>query len=225
MALLAAVTPDSEASPDALAHVRLWDAYAGAIYRHCFRRTADAALAEDLTSIVFLKAWRRRRDVSLTTEASLPWLYGVATNVLRNQRRSQRRYQAALARLPRSLEEPDFADALTDRLDDEQRMHLILRRLRTLSRLEQEVLSLCVWEGLTPRARPLRLPYRRRRYVRGCIAPASTCGRSAKTAPTPSRLEGQTQRKETFHEQRPSRSPRADDARARAAAPPRPPAP
>ncbi len=152
MALLTAVGPDSEASPDALAHVRLWDAYAGAIYRYCFRRIADAALAEDLTSIVFLEAWRRRRDVSLAPEASLPWLYGVATNVLRNQRRSQRRYQAALARLPRPLEEPDFADGLTDRLDDEQRMRLILGQLRMLSRLEQEVLSLCVWEGLTPRA-------------------------------------------------------------------------
>jgi RNA polymerase sigma factor (sigma-70 family) len=87
----------------------------------------------------------------------LPWLYGVATNVLRNQRRSQRRYDAALARLPRPLEEPDFADSLTDRLDDEQRMRLILSRLRTLSRLEQEVLSLCVWEGLTPQAAAIAL--------------------------------------------------------------------
>jgi RNA polymerase sigma-70 factor (ECF subfamily) len=70
--------------------------------------------------------------------------------VLRNQRRSQRRYEAALARLPRPLEEPDFAESLPDRLDDEQRMRLVLGQLRTLSRLEQEVLSLCVWEGLTP---------------------------------------------------------------------------
>lgn len=152
MALFAAAVPDSEASQDALAHVRLWDAYASAIYRYCFRRTADAGLAEDLTSIVFLEAWRRRGDVSVAPEARLPWLYGVATNVLRNQRRSQRRQQAALARLPRPLEEPDFADGLTDRLDDEQRMRVILAQLSKLSRLEQEVLSLCVWEGLTSQA-------------------------------------------------------------------------
>jgi RNA polymerase sigma factor (sigma-70 family) len=152
MAFLAAARPCSDASPEAMAHVRLWDSYAGAIYRYCFRRTADAALAEDLTSIVFLEAWRRRRDVSLAPEASLPWLYGVATNVLRNQQRSQRRYQAAMARLQPSFDEPDFADDLTERLDAERQMRLILGRLSVLSRLEQEVLSLCVWEGLTPRA-------------------------------------------------------------------------
>lgn len=150
MALVRVATPRSEASGDAREHVRLWDAHAGAIYRYCFRRTADAALAEDLTSIVFLEAWRRRGVVPLAPGETLAWLYGVATNVLRNQRRSQRRYQSALARLPPPLEEPDFADSLTDRLDDETQMRLILGRLGNLSRLEQEVLSLCVWEGLAP---------------------------------------------------------------------------
>ena len=152
MALRTAVGTEPPSSQDARTHVRLWDAYAGAIYRYCFRSTADAGLAEDLTSLVFLEAWRRRGDISLAPEAELPWLYGVATNVLRNQRRSQRRYQAALARLPQPLEEPDFADSLPDRLDDEQRMRRIRGQLRRLSRLEQEVLSLCVWEGLTPQA-------------------------------------------------------------------------
>ena len=152
MALRTTGALGSEPSQDALEHVGLWDAYAGAIYRYCFRRTADARLAEDLTSIVFLEAWRRRADVSVAPEAALPWLYGVATNVLRNQRRSQRRQRMALARLPRPLDEPDFADELADRLDDEQRMRVILSQLRKLSRLEQEVLSLCVWEGLTSQA-------------------------------------------------------------------------
>lgn len=139
------------APDDAREHVRLWDAHAAAIHRYCFRRTGDAALAEDLTSIVFLEAWRRRRAVSTPAAEMLPWLYGVATNVLRNQRRSQRRYRSALARLPRPRDEPDFADGLADRLDDERRMREILGRLRSLSHLEQEVLSLCAWEGLAPR--------------------------------------------------------------------------
>jgi RNA polymerase sigma-70 factor (ECF subfamily) len=143
MALVPVDSPETEASE----HARLWDAHAHAIHRYCFRRTADAALAEDLTSIVFLEAWRRRREV---TQADLPWLYGVATNVLRNQRRSQRRHQAALLRLPRPLDEPDFADGVTDRLDDESRMRAVLQAVRRLSRLEQEIVSLCIWEGLEP---------------------------------------------------------------------------
>jgi RNA polymerase sigma-70 factor (ECF subfamily) len=152
MALVHVTAPRTETSEEARAHLRLWDAHARTIHRFCFRRTADAALADDLTSIVFLEAWRRRRDLSGTAEELLPWLYGVATNVLRNQRRSQRRHQAALTRLPPPLAEPDFADASTDRLDDELRMRGVLERLAKLSRLEQEVLSLCIWEELTTQA-------------------------------------------------------------------------
>jgi RNA polymerase sigma-70 factor (ECF subfamily) len=132
-------------------HAALWDAHAQRIYRYCFRRTGDATLAEDLTSIVFLEAWRRRHEVALPAEERLPWLYGVATNVLRNQRRSQRRYAAALARLPPPRPEPDFADALADRVAAEQEMQSILGRLAELTDLEREVLALCVWEGLSAR--------------------------------------------------------------------------
>jgi len=151
MALLTEAASGRQSSEEAAAHVRLWDAYAAPIYRFCFRGTADARLAEDLTSIVFLEAWRRRGEVALAPEARLPWLYGVATNVLRNQRRSKRRYRAALLRLPPLLEEPDFADSLIDRLDAEQHMRAIRSTLRKLSHLEQEVLSLSVWEGLDTR--------------------------------------------------------------------------
>jgi RNA polymerase sigma factor (sigma-70 family) len=148
MAPLTETRAAAPSSPDALAHARLWDAYAAPIHRFCFRGTADAELAEELTSIVFLEAWRRRDEVSLAPEARLPWLYGVATNVLRNQRRSRRRYRAALMRLPPAPDEPDFADSLIDRLDAERHMWAIRGQLRQLSQLEQEVLSLSVWEGL-----------------------------------------------------------------------------
>lgn len=132
---------------DARELVACWDAYAQQIHRYCFRRTGDAALAEDLTSVVFLEAWRRRRDVT----PSAAWLYGIATNVLRNQQRSRRRYEAALARLPRPQPEPDFAETLAERVSAEQEMRLILGRLEALHPLERDALALCVWEGLSAR--------------------------------------------------------------------------
>jgi RNA polymerase sigma-70 factor (ECF subfamily) len=143
-------TTAGERSPEVAEHVAAWDAHANRIYRYCFRRTGDSALAEDLTSLVFLEAWRRRGEVSLSAEAQLPWLYGVATNVLRNQRGSQRRYEAALARLPLAKPEPDFTDLVSDRVAAEQRMRSILAELESLSDVEREVLALWVWEGLTP---------------------------------------------------------------------------
>jgi RNA polymerase sigma-70 factor (ECF subfamily) len=142
---------------DTAAHAALWNQHAQRIYRYCFRRTADHELAEDLTSIVFLEAWRRRAECNLSPEAELPWLYGVAANVLRNQWRSQRRYKKALARLPRPSDESDLAQDAVDRLDDELRMSKVVKKLRALPQIEQDVLTLCAWEDLTPKEAAIAL--------------------------------------------------------------------
>jgi RNA polymerase sigma-70 factor (ECF subfamily) len=86
--------------------------------------------------------------VRLERELALPWLLGVATNVLRNRRRSQRRHRAALGRLPREHAH-DFADEANGRLDDERQMQTVLRAVAELPRREQDVLALCAWAGLS----------------------------------------------------------------------------
>lgn len=95
-----------------------------------------------------VEAWRRRGQVVLERDVAIPWLLGVATNVIRNLRRSQRRYRAALARLLRE-HSADFAADVDERLDDERQMRAALRALGTLPRADQDVLALCVWEELT----------------------------------------------------------------------------
>ena len=126
----------------------LFERHGRAVYNYCFRRTANWSQAEELTSVVFLEAWRRRREVQLEGERALPWLLGVATNVLRNFWRSQRRHRAALARFP--LERGyDFSPDVDERLDDERQMRSMLRAVTQLPSADQDVLALCVWEGLT----------------------------------------------------------------------------
>jgi RNA polymerase sigma factor (sigma-70 family) len=136
------------AEGEANAFGTIFERHASAVYNYCFRRTGDWAQAEELTAIVFLEAWRRRAQIELARDAALPWLLGVATNVIRNLRRSQRRHRAALERLPR---EPvaDFAPDVDERLDDERQMRAALRALQKLPRADQDVLALCVWEELT----------------------------------------------------------------------------
>jgi RNA polymerase sigma-70 factor, ECF subfamily len=138
----------------------LFDAHANAVYNFCFRRTGVWALAEDLTSVVFLEAWRRRRDVDLVNEPPRPWLLGVATNLLRNHHRSLRRHRAALERLPRSDSTPDHAEELAERMDAERQMGEILEVIDRLPRREREVLALCVWGEVSyeEAARALRIP-------------------------------------------------------------------
>jgi RNA polymerase sigma-70 factor (ECF subfamily) len=127
----------------------LFDRHSRAIYNYCFRRTADWSLAEDLTSLVFLEAWRHRGQVRFIDGRVLPWLFGVATNLLRNHRRTMRRRQAALARLAPPEPERDFAGDLLDRLANEQQMAELLKHIRRLPRWMQEVLVLCVWSELS----------------------------------------------------------------------------
>lgn len=126
----------------------LFERHARTVYNYCFRRTADWAAAEDLTSVVFLEAWRRREEVRLAGESALPWLLGVATNVARNRWRTQRRHRAALERLPK--ERPhDPVDDVAGRLDDERRMRGALRLLARVPRRERDVLALCAWQSLS----------------------------------------------------------------------------
>jgi RNA polymerase sigma-70 factor (ECF subfamily) len=136
------------ASGEASAFGTIFERHATTVYNYCFRRTGDWSQAEELTAIVFLEAWQRRTQVALERDDALPWLLGVATNVIRNLRRSQRRHRAALERLPRERV-ADFATDVDGRLDDERQMRAALRALAKLRRAEQDVLALCVWEELT----------------------------------------------------------------------------
>ncbi|MFC7484976.1 RNA polymerase sigma factor [Luedemannella flava] len=108
----------------------------------------DRAGAEDVVSLTFLEAWRLRERLLPEGESVRPWLFGIATNVLRNTARAARRHRAALDRLPPPDTVPDPADDVADRLDDAGRLAAARRALDALKPHEREVFVLCVWEEL-----------------------------------------------------------------------------
>ena len=57
---------------------------------------------------MFLEAWRRRSDVRPFGDSMLPWLYGVAANVVRANLRSKRRRRYSYARIPIAPDTTDF---------------------------------------------------------------------------------------------------------------------
>jgi RNA polymerase sigma factor (sigma-70 family) len=132
---------------DADAFGLLFERHGARIHGHALRRTADPATAEDVTAVVFLEVWRRRHDVDLHQPSALPWLYGVAGNVIGRWHRSRRRHASALERLG-SLPAPSpalveiQAAAAADAA-------AVVDRIRRLPRRERDVLVLSVWEGLT----------------------------------------------------------------------------
>ncbi|GAB2816336.1 sigma-70 family RNA polymerase sigma factor [Actinoallomurus bryophytorum] len=126
----------------------LFDEHARAVYNHAFRLTGNWSTAEDVVSLTFLEAWRLRDQVDADGGSLRPWFLGIATNVARNLRRAARRHDIALARLPRDEQVPDFAEELSSRIDDRERLAQVRTALAALRKPEREVLALCVWSGL-----------------------------------------------------------------------------
>lgn len=139
-----------------------YDAFAGDVYRFCWRRAGQdpGCSAEDLLSVVFLEAWGARGRAVLVDGSLRPWLLGVANNVVRNQRRSLRRHRAALSRVPAALAVPNHDDDVAARVDDGSALVRTMRALASLSPKEREVVELCGLEGLDTLtvARLLRVP-------------------------------------------------------------------
>jgi RNA polymerase sigma factor (sigma-70 family) len=137
---------------DSRSFEELFERHARRVYNYCFRCTADWTAAEDLTSAVFLEAWKKRRQLRLSTpaESLLPWLLGVATNLVRNRGRRIERFGRAMKELwVRQAARVDDNPDLVARAVDEERMATLLAAIRRLPRVEQEVLALYAWADLT----------------------------------------------------------------------------
>ncbi|MBO4160071.1 RNA polymerase sigma factor [Micromonospora antibiotica] len=140
----------SIAAGDGSAFGRLFDRYSRTVYNHAFRLTGSWSTAEDVTQATFLVAWRRRHDARLVDGSALPWLLVVATNTVRSEWRSARRWLALIRRLPvERYVDGDLADEVSARLDDERRMTEVLAVLRRLPPAEREAVALCLWSGVS----------------------------------------------------------------------------
>ena len=134
---------------DQAAFAVLFDRHVQAVVNHCFRASGSWPVAEDMAQSTFLVAWRRRRDIRVVAGSALPWLLTVASNNLRSEFRSQRRWWAMIRRMPAADETADPADEVAGRIDDERRMRPILAAVRRLPKAEQQAIALCVWSGLS----------------------------------------------------------------------------
>ena len=127
----------------------LFKRHSRSVYAYCARRTGNLDLAEDLTSIVFMEAFRRRRKLQLSNESALPWLFGVANNVVRNADRSLRRYRSALHRMPVPPNGVSSEDDAMERLGAQDALARALEAISTLTQTEQDVVLLVLWSEFT----------------------------------------------------------------------------
>ena len=124
---------------------KVFDEHHDPVHMYCLRRL-NVEDANEATAEVFLVAWRRVDRIPSGPEA-LPWLYGVARNVVRNQRRSQHRRARLVARLGSIREAPhEEPEPQVVRHHQEVEVHEALSRLRPQ---DQELLRLKAWDGLS----------------------------------------------------------------------------
>jgi DNA-directed RNA polymerase specialized sigma24 family protein len=80
---------------DPAAFAVLFDRHAAVIWRYARRR--EPALADEVLSETFVRAFAGRTRYDLTQSDARPWLRGIATNVLRGHRRGDERRRRAYA--------------------------------------------------------------------------------------------------------------------------------
>jgi RNA polymerase sigma factor (sigma-70 family) len=105
-------------------------------------RRADGSDA-DIVAEVFVVAWRRFLEVPEQTK-ELPWLYGVARNLVANHFRSVQRSSALTDRL--MVEERASVDSSAGSSELELRVR---RAVDQLSDLDREIFRLIHWEELS----------------------------------------------------------------------------
>lgn len=89
-----AVFTRSVAEPDLFTII--FDRHYRAVYGYVSRRVGRV-IADDLAAEIFVRAFERRSSYEPRTERALPWLLGIAVNVLAHHRRSEARQLRALA--------------------------------------------------------------------------------------------------------------------------------
>lgn len=115
------------------------------------QRRVHPSHAEDITSEVFLVAWRRLDDIPSDDDDARAWLFGVARLTLLAGIRGEQRQRALAVRIAEnSVGQPAMQgldpDFLAQRLDLGQAWN-------RLSAVHQEALALTIWDGLdAPRA-------------------------------------------------------------------------
>lgn len=108
---------------------------------HFAVRRVGADAAPDVVADVFLVAWRRRAVIP--GDAARLWLFGVATNVINNERRAQARRARLVAR---AAAEPIDTNG-NDPIDVTAGVR---QAFDSLPEMDREALRLSEWEQLTP---------------------------------------------------------------------------
>ncbi len=124
----------------------IFDRHYVAVHRYLARR-APRAHADDLASMTFVVAFERRVSFHAQSTSARPWLLGIATNLLHERFRVERRERGVLALL--SADHPADEDGVRRDARGEHDTDGLARALASLDPAQRDVLLLHAWEELS----------------------------------------------------------------------------
>jgi RNA polymerase sigma factor (sigma-70 family) len=127
---------------DGSAFAAVFDRHWGAIHRWCVARAGPAG--EDLAAETFRLAFDGRARFDPRYADARPWLYGIATNLVRRHFREGARRGGTHAGV-----EADFTDDALGRVEARALGPALAAALRTVAAGDRDALLLHAWEGLT----------------------------------------------------------------------------
>jgi RNA polymerase sigma-70 factor, ECF subfamily len=127
----------------------IFDRHATVLHRYLVRRLGPDD-ADGMVGEVFRIGFERRHTFDLDQPSARPWLYGIATNLLKKHHRTEARRLRAMARLA-ALRFPqgDPADQVATAVDAADLWEQVAIAVEGLPELERDALLLHVWEGLS----------------------------------------------------------------------------
>ncbi|HEX2312797.1 MAG TPA: RNA polymerase sigma factor [Thermomonospora sp.] len=126
----------------------LYDRHHVAIHRYIARRLGPD-LADDLMAETFLVAFSRRERYDRSRPDARPWLYGIATNLVRGHRRAEVAQWRLIARTGVDEVAPPDNEAVLDRVSAQAARSGLAAAVARLSRGQRDVLLLTAAGGLS----------------------------------------------------------------------------
>jgi RNA polymerase sigma factor (sigma-70 family) len=124
----------------------LFDRHWDSVYRYCRSRAGDAG--EDLAAETFRLAFDRRGTYELARTDALPWLLGLATNLIRNHLRGCDRGRRALGRLGADTCD-DHAEMVIGRVEAALLGPALAQALDGIPDGDRDALLLMAWNDLS----------------------------------------------------------------------------
>jgi len=142
----ASVIMNSRHEPEAFS--ALFTRHAATIQRYVTRRLGPDA-ADDVVADTFLLAFRQRNSYDPARADALPWLYGIATNLIGRHRRNEVRLYRALARTGTDEVTAPFTDEVDSAVTAVMASRRLAAALARLPAAYRDPLLLLAWGDLS----------------------------------------------------------------------------